>query len=626
MKKAVSFIMVFVLMLSAFMPCAYAADEITVSQVEEMLESIDTLQQMQNKRGTYKASGHYDINTTDANVISKHQTARAGYESYVSQMFARRAEAQQAYDALSDAQKAQLDPSLVARLNNELPTAFISGEYPVSPRDDEYSFEAVKVGTGFGYEVSNHMVSGNIPQTFILVDTSDGTTAWTPSGEYVYGESNYIVGYCCDKETGLEYGTDYKRTNIEDSGYFDVTEAQHIRAILEASYPFITIEEMKDRLKDGGMDADFVDGLTRADIIAAVQMAVWSYANINDAAVDGLEYFASIDVPKNTGIYFYPLHDYTNEIWDWLPGKRQRSYDDRAAYRVNTLAEHLCDLHPVEATAEQVVISDVEVIRTKLAEHGDGSYDLTVLISINGAILRDDDVDIIVSSYSENEKGEVITTSAHSIDTVAGQMTYKTVVNTKDADTVRVEVKGVQELPEGVYLYEPEGGRNVSQTLVGVAEGPTAVSAESRFIFTPDIEITPIEPDAPEADIPEAKRSHYIVFGKTEKIGWYSVSIDGGKNFRPVFGNSNLEVPEGTEMIIKANDVFGDPFTFYINGEAVTPDEEGYIRVTVDGFMLVGALGIPVIAPDVEESLDFFEKIIKAIKEFFCWIASWFKK
>ncbi len=119
---------------------------------------------------------------------------------------------------------------------------------------------------------------------------------------------------------------------------------------------------------------------------------------------------------------------------------------------------------------------------------------------------------------------------------------------------------------------------------------------------------------------------HYMVFGKTEKIGWYSVSFDGGETFQTVFGNSNLVVKHGTVAIIKANDIMGDPFTFYINGKAVTPDENGYVTVKVDGYVLVGALGIPVIAPDVEESLNFIQRIIKAIKDFFAKIVALFKK
>ena len=124
---------------------------------------------------------------------------------------------------------------------------------------------------------------------------------------------------------------------------------------------------------------------------------------------------------------------------------------------------------------------------------------------------------------------------------------------------------------------------------------------------------------------PAALSKHYIVFGKTEKIGWYSVSLDGGKTFFTQFGNDHLEVEKGTEIIVKANDVFGDPFTFYVNGNAVTPDENGYVRILVNDFVLIGALGIPVVAPDAEESLNFIQKFIKAIKDFFAKIAAFFK-
>ena len=47
------------------------------------------------------------------------------------------------------------------------------------------------------------------------------------------------------------------------------------------------------------------------------------------------------------------------------------------------------------------------------------------------------------------------------------------------------------------------------------------------------------------------------------------------------------------------------------------------------GGNVIGAIGIdPDIdfeVPDVEESLNWFQKIIKAIKDFFAWIGSWFK-
>ena len=44
----------------------------------------------------------------------------------------------------------------------------------------------------------------------------------------------------------------------------------------------------------------------------------------------------------------------------------------------------------------------------------------------------------------------------------------------------------------------------------------------------------------------------------------------------------------------------------------------------VDGYMLIGALGVPVIAPDTEESLNLIQRLIKSIKDFFARIASFF--
>ncbi len=185
---------------------------------------------------------------------------------------------------------------------------------------------------------------------------------------------------------------------------------------------------------------------------------------------------------------------------------------------------------------------------------------------------------------------------------------------------------------------------------------PSAVSGTDEvkytFVFAekttepenPDIPVDPEEPDNPDdpdeptdpdnPDNPDAPggnggvnsdRKHYIVFGKTDGIGWYNVSMDGGDTYQIVFGNSTLEVPEGTQLIIKVGDLMGNAFTFYVNGNAVKPDDNGNLVVTVDSYMLIGALGYKIDVPDVEESLNWFEKLIKAIRDFFAMIGSWFK-
>ena len=308
--------------------------------------------------------------------------------------------------------------------------------YDVTPRDDAYVFEAVKGGVGLGYEVSHHMVSGQIPQTFILVDTSNGETLWTPNGRYVYGESNYEVVYCCDVLTSLEYTTDYKRVNLEDCNYYSKEAAKHIRAILQNAYPYLTLDEMKANMKANGLNAEFADSLTRSDIISAVQMAVWSYANASDSAQDHLKIYA-------------------------------------------------------------------------ISSNADG-----------------DKTDSI--SYVMDEESKI-------------QLSIKA----KAGDTIKVYVEGTQYIAKGVYFYESEGGRDVSQSLVGVGEGTTKVKAEKTFVFNPDItfDVYKAEPAEGESlgEIPtEEEMARYII--EDNKVG--SVVTD-------VTGYAFLELDKGTYLVVE---------------------------------------------------------------------------
>ena len=327
MMQLLGLLLAVVMLIGTATNCASAADvaEDPVAAVIRQLEEIDTLEQMQAKRASYAVKSRYTVSTTDSSVIAAHENARAQYEAYRDSMFAARLAAQQAYDALSASQQAQISSSLTSKLSQDLPTSFRSETMSLTPGNQAYTFMAVNdsVSGGLCYEVSNH-ASGTIeiPAIFILVDTADGASSWTPSGRYQPGESNFDVAYCCDVHTILNYGTHYKRINLEDSSYYGPSASRHIRAILENAYPFLSLDEMKSRLKAGGMKSDFVDSLTRSDVIAAVQLAIWAYANAGETTVDAVRYGTSYDVAANRNRYMNPLHEYTNELWDW-PGGNQ---------------------------------------------------------------------------------------------------------------------------------------------------------------------------------------------------------------------------------------------------------------------------------------------------------------
>ncbi len=223
------------------------------------------------------------------------------------------------------------------------------------------------------------------------------------------------------------------------------------------------------------------------------------------------------------------------------------------------------------------------------------------------------------------------------------------------AYTVNYLEEGTNNVLASAKSASADFGTTITETAIGI-EGYT-VSGESskaitiategnviNFYYTavvdPDVPAepdTPVDPDTPAdpetpdtPDVPETPEGdgtgsgsdtkNHILFGKTDGIGWYSVSKDGGKTYDIVFGNSTYEVEKGTQIIVKVGDLMGDAFTFYVNGKAVEPDENGNLVITVDGYMLIGALGYKVDVPDIEESLNWFQKIIKAIKDFFAWL------
>ena len=463
---------------------AVSAEEVTVDSVIAKLQAIDSLQTMQDKRYTIKATGRYDVTTTDQSIITSHKNAQNTYANYLASMNAARAEALHAYNSLSEEQKAQIDPALVAKLTNKLENKFLKGPFAVTPSDDGYPYEVVKHSVGFGYECSNYAVSGELPQTFVLVDTRETGAQFTPTaGEYKNGESNFEVAYCCDFSTGLNWSSHYRRVNLEDATYFDDYCAERIRAIVQSSYPYLTVDEMKAKLKADGLSAAFVDSLNRSDMIAAVQLAIWQYSNYNAVIDANARYYGTVDVTKNTGVWFTPLHDFTNEIWEWFPGKSGRTFTEENSRRVNNLYYHLATLDGVKAKEDQVIISNVKVGRLDLIKRTNGIYSIGLHITLNGGCAKGDNVTLKVESFSADG-----TKTAENSVKVGTKKDYVLAINAKYGDTIKVTAKGSQTVENGVYFYDAVGGRDASQSLVAMGRGKTVVNAATQFTFDEDIE------------------------------------------------------------------------------------------------------------------------------------------
>ncbi len=158
--------------------------------------------------------------------------------------------------------------------------------------------------------------------------------------------------------------------------------------------------------------------------------------------------------------------------------------------------------------------------------------------------------------------------------------------------------------------------------VTGISAGTTTVYIDFGNGTVKTVTVTVTAP--PVAPVIPVK--HHVCFGKTDGIGWYEVSVNGG-DFFPQGPNSTLEVEEGSILVVRVQDMWiDDEFDFYVNGKKVPLDPANTITVVVDGYMLIGALSMDVPVPDVEESLNLFERIVRAFERFIEWVKSLFTR
>ncbi|MBQ5742727.1 MAG: hypothetical protein IIV79_00865, partial [Clostridia bacterium] len=167
-----------------------------------------------------------------------------------------------------------------------------------------------------------------------------------------------------------------------------------------------------------------------------------------------------------------------------LPGKKTRSYDFEAAYRVNNLVYYLCNLDGVSAADGEIIISDIDITRANLIAESEDTYEVGMYVHLNTGAGAKDNMIITVTSYGNDNS--ITDQVALPVDEAT---TYEFGISAVCGDRITVSVEGTQYLEKGAYFYEPEGGRDHSQCLVGVGGGKTRVKANESFVFNSDIEM-----------------------------------------------------------------------------------------------------------------------------------------
>lgn len=268
-------------------------------------------------------------------------------------------------------------------------------------------------------------------------------------------------------------------------------------------------------------------------------------------------------------------------------------------------------VNPDDATDKTVTYKSSNPDVAKVDEKGNivavGEGEAIITITSKDDPTKTDTIKVTVKAPEEPDEPEkpvYTVTVPDGINLLEGESKNIGVVITPDDGTIRpVYTSG----DTSIVTVDAEGN------ITGIKAGVTTISVD---LGNGDIRVIPVVVAAPV--IP---RKHHICFGKTDGIGWYEVSVNGG-DFFPQGPNSTLEVDEGSILVVRVQDMWiDDEFDFYVNGSKVPMDPANTITVVVDGYMLIGALSMDTEVPDVDESLTLLEKITN----FFAKIINWFK-
>ena len=321
------------------------------------------------------------------------------------------------------------------------------------------------------------------------------------SGEIYYA-------YCVDKDTRIQKNHDYSRVNVEDSDYYSESDAKQIRAIVRNAYPFQSLEYMQETFN--------IPTLTKGEAIDAIQFAIWNYAN---------SYQGDLVNGSNENV-----KDLYNQLIS-LP----------AAEQITTIAE-------------------INFLEPSAIFNGE-SYDVDFAYKVTGK-----NVDGTTVSGDYSFEGDLVVQYGATIEEAGvdeNGYTHIIVKNLPSKTTVNLTVNATQDLGRDVYFYDPEGGRNASQSLIGIHEGNTNISKSISFTTeaVSEIVIKKVDSDNNEKLLQGAEFTitsidkGYTVTVVTDENGLALVKLPLGK-----YTITETKAPEGYAIIeeVKTIDVTGE--------------------------------------------------------------------
>ena len=332
---------------------------------------------------------------------------------------------------------------------------------------------------------------------------------YTYIGEYergevvTYNERNYYTeifnvknpdgsishAYCIDLQTNIKENHQYSRANIEDAEYYSNENAKKIRAIVRNSYPFVSLEDMSNIFD--------IKGLTKEEAITATQMAIWKYSN-------------------------------------------SQKIEATLSENAELLYKKLINLQGVDG---KVAVGKIE-FKEPIVIKNENKCDVEFLYKINEKNVDGSEVNLNYNIEGQSEESNLI-----NLDKDIEGYYHVKITNVKENEKIKLSVNGIQDVGSDVFFYDPKGGRNASQSLIGIQSGNTNISNNIEFKYTfSEICIKKVDLDD---DSKTLKGAEFIIKNSNGEVSEIITTGDDGiASIKLLPGNYTIEESKSPEGYI----------------------------------------------------------------------------
>lgn len=295
-----------------------------------------------------------------------------------------------------------------------------------------------------------------------------------------------IPVYCTDISVLANSNFTYRRINLEDSTYA-AEAAGHIRAIVRNGFYLMPIEgetdaqhaqRVAEELKRLG-DAAGVEDLTIGEAITGTQSAIWQAAHGRALVfTDFVHNVYTTDVSDSVRYYDICNEERINGHLEYR-GTGGENVELTAANdawigaRIRAVYNYLLSLDPMPPSATVVSpASFKQVSDPRFTPNGDGTYNVSVTATVD-VDMEEGDALTVTAALGKDYKASAALTD--------GRQTVTLTINNVPADLLGQEVKlSIQGTQSGfdVYLFDAEGDRYTSQSMVGMDDSRLPVYGE----------------------------------------------------------------------------------------------------------------------------------------------------